>query len=31
MKISHIKAFREAKALLTPEQKEKMMKCHQGM
>ena len=31
MKIAHIKAFREAKALLTPEQKEKMMKCHQGM
>jgi len=31
MKISHVKAFREAKALLTPEQKEKMMKCHQGM
>jgi len=31
MKISHIRAFREAKALLTPEQKEKMMKCHQGM
>jgi Spy/CpxP family protein refolding chaperone len=31
MKLSHIKAFREAKALLTPDQKEKMMKCHQGM
>jgi Spy/CpxP family protein refolding chaperone len=31
MKISHLKAFKEAKALLTPEQKEKMMKCHQGM
>lgn len=31
MKIAHIKTFREAKALLTPEQKEKMMKCHQGM
>lgn len=29
MKISHIKAFREAKALLTPEQKEKMKKCHE--
>jgi len=31
MKLSHIKAFREAKVLLTPEQKEKMMKCYQGM
>ena len=31
MKLSHIKTVREAKALLTPEQKEKMMKCHQGM
>lgn len=30
MKIAHIKVFRDAKALLTPEQKEKMMKCHQG-
>jgi Spy/CpxP family protein refolding chaperone len=27
MKLSHIKAFREAKALLTPEQMEKMKKC----
>jgi Spy/CpxP family protein refolding chaperone len=27
MKITHLKAFRDAKALLTPEQKEKMMKC----
>ncbi|HVP35794.1 MAG TPA: hypothetical protein VMT04_02240 [Terriglobales bacterium] len=31
MKIAHIKAFRDAKAVLTPEQKEKMMKCKQGM
>lgn len=29
LKLSHIKAFREAKALLTPEQMEKMKKCHE--
>lgn len=29
MKLSHIKAFRKAKALLTPEQLEKMKKCHE--
>ena len=28
MKLSHLKAFKEAKELLTEEQKEKMMKCH---
>jgi len=29
LKLSHIKAVREAKALLTPEQKEKVKKCHE--
>ena len=29
MKLSHLKALRDAKSLLTPEQKEKMMKCHE--
>jgi len=29
MKLSHLKAFRKAKELLTPEQKEKMKKCRE--
>jgi hypothetical protein len=28
MKLSHIQAFRKAKEILTPEQKEKMKECH---
>jgi Spy/CpxP family protein refolding chaperone len=31
MKLSHLKALRDAKLLLTPEQKEKMMKCQKEM
>jgi hypothetical protein len=29
MRLSHLKAFRKAKELLTPEQKEKMLKCRE--